>query len=215
VAEVACAEILPGPVICERISLLNRHLVLPCLLIVSALALVACGSSNNDESQIEEAVETSATSKDPADCKKLSTQHFMEQTTRSEGAEAVKECEANASNGAGAKSVEVSEVEVDGSKATADAALTGGSFDGQTLKIALVKEDDQWKLDELAGFAKFNEAKVIGILEGQFNEPSSEVSKSQANCIVKSFEEAPQAELEEALLSGSSEGFEEIAGSCL
>jgi len=195
--------------------LLKRRLVLPCLLIVSALAFAACGSGNGDESQIEEAVEISATSKDPADCKKLSTQHFMEQTTRSEGAEAVKECEKNASSGAGAKAVEVSEVEVDGSKATADAALTGGSFDGQTLKIALVKEDDQWKLDELAGFAKFNEAKVIGILESQFDEPSSGVSKSQASCIVEAFEEAPQAEFEEALLSGATQGFEEIAEGCL
>jgi hypothetical protein len=193
----------------------KRRLVFSCLLLVSVFALVACGSGNGDESKIEEAIETSATSKDPADCKKLSTQHFMEQTTRSEGAEAVKECEKNASNGEGAKSVEVSEVEVDGSKATADAALTGGSFDGQTLEVALVKENDQWKLDELAGFVKFDEAKVVGILESQFDEPSSGVSKSQASCIVEAFEEAPQAEFEEALLSGASKGFEEIAEGCL
>jgi hypothetical protein len=195
--------------------LLKRYLVLSCLLIVSALAIAACGSGSSDESEIEEAVEVSATSKDPADCKKLSTQHFMEQTTRSEGSEAVKACEQNASNGAGAKSVGVSEVEVDGSKATADVALTGGSFDGQTLEIALVKEGDQWKLDELAGFAKFDEKKVIEILEDQFDEPSSGVSKSQASCIVESFEEAPAAELEGALLSGATQGFEEIADGCL
>jgi hypothetical protein len=201
--------------VAERISLLKRRLVLPCLLIVSALALAACGSGSGDEGQIEEAVETSATSKDPADCKKLSTQKFMEQTTRSEGAEAVKECEKNASNGEGAEAAEVSDVEVDGSKATADVALTGGSFDGQGLEIALAKQGDQWKLDELAGFAEFDKAKVIGILKSQFDEPSSEVSKAQASCIVESFEEAPQAELEDALLSGSTKGFEEIAGDCL
>jgi hypothetical protein len=195
--------------------LLKRRLVPPCLLPISVFALAACGSGSSDESQIEEAVETSATSKDPADCKKLNTQQFMEQRSRSEGSEAVKECEKNASNGEGAEAVEVSEVEVDGSKATADTALTGGSFDGQSLKIALIKEGDQWKLDELAGFAKFDEAKVIGILESQFDEPSSEVSKKQASCIIESFEEAPQAKLEDALLSGSTEGFEEIAGSCL
>lgn len=195
--------------------MLKRYLVLSCLLIVSALAIAACGSGSSDESEIEEAVEVSATSKDPADCKKLSTQHFMEQTARSEGSEAVKVCEQNASNGAGAKSVGVSEVEVDGSKATADVALTGGSFDGQTLEIALVKEGDQWKLDELAGFAKFDEKKVVEILEDQFDEPSSGVSKSQASCIVESFEEAPAAELEGALLSGATQGFEEIAEGCL
>lgn len=55
---------------------------------------------------------------------------------------------------------------------------------------------------------------MIETLEKGFDEPSSEVSKSLSSCIVKSFEEAPQAEFEEALLSPSSEGFEEIAGDC-
>jgi hypothetical protein len=145
--------------------LLKRRLVFPLLLIVSALALVACGSGSSDESQIEEAVETSATSTDPADCTKLATQRFVEQTTQSEGAEAVKKCEKEASNDEGAKSATVSNVEVDGSKASADVALTGGGFDGQEVEVALVKQGDQWKLDELTGFAKFNEAKVIETLE--------------------------------------------------
>ena len=194
--------------------MLKRSLVFTCLLIVSALALAACGSSNSDESQIEEAVETSATSTDPADCKKLTTQQFMEQTTQSEGSEAVETCEEEASKDEGADSATVSNVEVDGSSASADVALSGGGFDGQEVEVALVKQGDQWKLDEVAGFVKFDEAKVIEALEKGFAKPSSEVSKSLASCIIESFEEAPQAEFEEALLSASTEGFEEIAGSC-
>jgi hypothetical protein len=194
--------------------LLKRCLVLACLLVVSAFALAACGSGNSDESQIEEAIETSATTTDPADCKKLATQQFMEQTTQSEGSEAVKTCEKEASNDEGAEDATVSNVEVEGSKASADVALTGGGFDGQEVEVALVKEGDQWKLDEIAGFVKFDEAKVIETLEKGFAKPSSEVSKSLAACIVESFEEAPQAEFEEALISGSTENFEEIAGGC-
>lgn len=194
--------------------MLKRGLFLACLLIVSALALAACGSSNGDESQIEEAVETSATSTDPADCKKLATQQFMEQVAQTEGAEAVKTCEKEATEESGAKSASVSNVEVDGSKATAEVALTGGGLDGQAVEVALVKQGDQWKLNEITGFTKFDQAKVIETLEKGFAEPSSEVSKSLSSCIVKSFEEAPQAEFEEALLSTSSEGFEEIAGDC-
>lgn len=194
--------------------MLKRCLVLPCLLIASVLFLAACGSSDNEEGQIEEAIKTSATSTDPASCKEASTQKFMEQTTRSKGSEAVKTCEKEASDGSGAKAVTVSNVEVDGSKATADGALTGGSLDGQEVEIALVKDGDQWKLDELTGFAKFDEAKVIASFESNFAEPSSGVSKGQASCIVKSFEEAPQAEFEKALISGTTEGFEEIAGGC-
>ncbi|HEY2335248.1 MAG TPA: hypothetical protein VGH58_09605 [Solirubrobacterales bacterium] len=195
--------------------MLKRRLVLACLLVASALALAACGSSGSgDESQIEEAIETSATSSNPADCKKLLTQRFMEQTTKSEGSEAVKACEKEATEDKGVKAATVSKVEVEGSKATADAALAGGGLDGQEVEIALVKQGDQWKLDELAGFVKFDKAKVIEAFESEFAKPSSEVSKSLAACIVNAFEEAPQAKFEEALLNGSTEGFEELAGSC-
>lgn len=194
--------------------MLKRYLVLLCLLIASALALAACGSSDNDESQIEDVVVTSATSTDPADCKELATQQFIEQTTQSEGSEAIETCEEEATNDEGADKATVSNVEVDGSNASADVALSGGGFDGQKVEVTLVKEDDQWKLDEIAGFAKFDEAKVIETLEKGFAEPSSEVSKGLASCIVESFEEAPQAEFEDALISGSTKGFEEIAGDC-
>ncbi len=191
-----------------------RRLFLFCLVIVSAFALAACGSSgNSEESEIEAAVEASATSSKPADCKKFNTQKFMEQVSRSEGAEAVKTCEKEASEGSGAKSATVSNVEVDGSKATADVALTGGSLGGQEVEVALVQEGDQWKLNELTGFAKFDQATVVKTFEEEFAK-SKEVSKSLASCIVEDFEKAPQAKLETALLSGGTEGFEELAGSC-
>lgn len=193
--------------------MLKRRLVLFCLLIVSVFALAACGGGNSDESEIETAVETSATSTKPADCKKFNTQKFMEQTSRSEGAEAVKTCEKEASEGSGAKSAAVSNVEVDGSKATADVALTGGSLGGQEVEVALVQEGDQWKLDQLTGFAKFDQETVVKTFEEEFAK-SKEVSKSLASCIVDDFEKAPQAKLEEALISGTTEGFEELAGSC-
>jgi hypothetical protein len=194
--------------------LLKRSLVLICLLIVPALVLAACGSGGGEEGTIEEVIETSATSTDPADCKELSTQQFMEQIAQAEGAEAVKTCEKEASEETGAKSASVSNIEVDGSEATAEVALTGGGLDGQSVEVALVKQGDQWKLNEITGFTKFDQAKVVETLEKGFDEPSSEISKSVASCIVKSFEEAPRAEFEEALLSTSSEGFEEIAGDC-
>ena len=192
-----------------------RRLFLFCLVIVSAFALAACGSSSsgNDESEIEAAIETSATSSKPADCKKVNTQNFVEQTTRLKGSEAVKRCEEEASEGSGAKSATVSNVEVDGSKATADVALTGGSLGGQEVETALVKDGDQWKLDELTGFAKFDQATVVKTFEEEFSK-SKEASQSLTSCIVDDFSKAPQAKLEAALLSGGTEGFEELAGSC-
>jgi predicted small lipoprotein YifL len=192
-----------------------RRLFLFCLVIVSAFALAACGSGGDsgDESEIEAAIEASATSSKPADCKQFNTQKFMEQIARSKGSEAVETCEKEASEENGAKSAAVSNVEVDGSKATADVALTGGSLGGQEVEVALVKEGDQWKLDELTGFAEFDQATVVKTFEEEFAQ-SKEVSKALASCIADAFEKAPQAKLEDALLSGGTEGFEELAGSC-
>jgi len=195
--------------------LLKRLLVLACLSIASLLALAACGSGASDESQIEEAIETSATSSDPADCKKLQTQKFMEQTTKSSGAEAVESCEEQASNEEGVEKATVSEVEVEGSAATATATLAGGGLGGQEVEIALVKDGDQWKLEEITRFTKFEPSKVIATFEEEFAKPSAEISKKRATCIIEAFEAAPEAELEEALLSSSTEGFQKIAGDCL
>ena len=47
-------------------------------------------------------------------------------------------------------------IDVDGDTATAKAAFTGSIFDGQSLDLALVKEGDQWKLDEFKGFSNFD-----------------------------------------------------------
>jgi outer membrane lipoprotein-sorting protein len=75
---------------------LRKHLLLPCLIIVSALALAACGSSGDETSKVEEAIETAATTTDPADCSKVQTQNFMEQTSQESGKAALKNCEEEA-----------------------------------------------------------------------------------------------------------------------
>jgi len=195
--------------------LYKRYLVLPVLLVVSALAFAACGSSgSSDEDQITEAIQTSATSTDPTVCAEFQTQAFMEQSSDKEGKEAVEQCEEDATKGdENAESVAVSEVEVEGSSSTADAAFTGGSFDGQTLSVALVKEGDQWQLDEITGFVKLDNVKLAETLEEKLEE-TKEIPAETASCIVETFEESSQSEVEELLLSGSSEPFVELAEEC-
>jgi hypothetical protein len=193
----------------------KHHLLLPCLSIVSALALVACGGGgSNAESEIEGAIETSATTGDPANCTKLETANFVEQSTGESGKAAIGTCEEEAKKDpeSNAESVAVTEVEVDGSKATANAALSGGSLDEQTVSIALV-EDDGWKLDELTGFVEFDQGALAQSFEAQL-EKSGELDSEQASCIVEGIEEAPREELEEIILSGDSTSIEELAESC-
>jgi hypothetical protein len=192
----------------------KRLLLLPCILILSALSFAACGSSSGDEGEIEEVIETSATTTNPADCKKLNTQEFMEQTTQESGNAAVKECEEEAKKEEGAKSVSVSAVEVDGSDATAEAALSGGNLDGQTLEVALVKDGDQWKLNEVVEFTKFDQGKLVEGLEASLSEASSEVDPKFASCVIEAFKQGSQSEVEELLFGNSPKALEEVLEAC-
>ncbi len=186
------------------------------LAIASAFALSACGSSgNSDESNIEEAIETSATSTSPSVCTEFSTQNFVEQTSSESGSGAVKKCEEEQKEGNGkAESVEVSNIAVNGEKATAEAALTGGTFNGQTLEVELVEEEGKWKLNELTGFASFNAAKFAASFRQVLEAESEKIPATVTSCIVENVEEASQEEVEELVLNGSSNGFVKIAEGC-
>lgn len=194
----------------------KRLLLLPCIVLVSALALAACGGGNgsSDESQIEEAIEKSAASTDPVNCTKLQTQKFTEQTTQESGKAAVRSCEEEAEKEEGAESASVANVEVDGSTATAEATLNGGSFNGQTVEVELVKDGGQWKLNEAVKFTKFDQAKLVEAFERELSKASNELSPQLVTCFVKAFEEGSQAEIEEMLLSGSTRALEEVVEGC-
>lgn len=192
-----------------------HHLLLPCLLLLSALALAACGGGDSgDEEAIEAAIVRSATTADPANCTEVETQAFVEQSSDESGAAAVKDCEKEAKDASNnAKTVKVTKIEVDGPEATADAAIVGGGFDSQVISISLVEEDGTWKLDELTGFAKLDTARLAEIF-GEKLEETGELTEAQTSCIVEGIEAASRAEAEELVLSGSSTPLVELAEGC-
>ncbi len=192
----------------------KRLLLLPCILILSALALAACGSGSGEEGEVEETIEISATSTDPADCKKLETQQFMEQISQESGAAAVEACERDAKEEKGAKSVSVAEVEVDGSSATAEAALTGGSLDGQTVEVGLVKTGDRWQMNEVVKFTEFDQGKLVEGLEERLSKQSSGVDPKFAACAIEAFKEGSQAEVEGLFFGSASGALEELFQAC-
>jgi copper chaperone CopZ len=193
----------------------KRILVLLALLAVAALTLTACGGGSSDEDKIAETIENAATTSDPSNCTELETLSFVEQNSQEQGKAAIKTCEEEAEAGEEqAEGANVSNVSVDGEKATAEVEFEGGSLGSQALEVNLVEEDGNWKLDKIAGFANYDGKALGEAFEKQFEEEPGELTPEQAKCISDKVAEASQAEAEELFLSGNPEKIIELAQGC-
>ncbi|HZO06145.1 MAG TPA: hypothetical protein VFB52_07135 [Solirubrobacterales bacterium] len=191
-----------------------KYLLTVSAVALAALSLAACGGSDSDsdEDQITTAIETSVTTTDPADCTVYSTQAFLEQSEGEKGEAAVTSCEEDVEDTSDdPDSVEVSAVEVDGDAATAEVAFSGGGFDGQAVAVSLVKEDGDWKLDSIDGFAEFDRDAFVGSLEEGF--ATTELTDEQTSCVNEAFDAATDEELEAVILEGE-EALIEIVADC-
>lgn len=193
--------------------MIKRLLVPLALLALAAVALAACGGSSA-ESKITEVIEGAATSDDPSNCTELQTLHFTEQNTSVSGKAAIKTCEESAKEEEQAEEAKVSNVSVNGDKATAEVEFIGGSLGSQTLSVALVEEGGNWKLDQIEGFAHYDGKALEESFLKRFEEDSEGLTKKQYTCIVKGIGKASTAEAETMFLSGSSIKIEELAESC-
>jgi hypothetical protein len=178
-------------------------LILPLVLLASALALAACGgggsssSGGGEEGAIEEAIETSATSEDPGKCTEVQTQEYNEQDKGAAGKKATELCEESAEEGEEApESVNVSGINVEGETASAEVAVEGSGLGGQTVEVELVKEEGDWKLNQFTGFAHFDSAALASSLEAEL-EKEEAAEPEQIKCLGEGFSEMSQAEAEE------------------
>ena len=118
--------------------------------VVVVLVLVLAGGGDDgggEQADVEDVIERVATSKDPADCKEIYTQNYLQKATGASGTEAVDLCE-QAVGQDKTEGVEISDVEITGDKATAKAVPEGGNLDGKELELTLVKQGGDWKLDD-------------------------------------------------------------------
>jgi hypothetical protein len=184
-------------------------------MVAMPLVLAACGDSNDnsaDEDQITAVITRAATSGDPAVCTQDQTLKFTEQTSGgAKGQAAVKSCEQDAKDTA-AEKIDVTDVKVDGDTATATAKATGSIFDQQTIEIALVKDGDQWKLDEFKGFEDFNKDAFIAASAKQFQ--AEGVSQQAINCVTQQFQKASDADIEAAFIGSDPQAQDRLFRPC-
>jgi len=193
----------------------KRALVTLALLVLAAATLTACGGGESDEGKIVGVIETAETTTDPGNCTELQTQRFNDQVTQQSGKAGTKACQAEAREGqAQAKSVKVSNVSVDDEKATAEVQFKGGPLDSQTLDVALVQADGDWKLDHVEGFADYDGKALGKAFEARFEEAPEGLSPKQASCISRKIAASSEAEAEELFFGGSSQPIVKLAESC-
>jgi predicted small secreted protein len=192
----------------------KTHLVLPLLLLAAALALAACGGSSGggEEAKVEEAIEESATSTDPSKCTEFQTAAFNENESGQKGAEATKTCEEEAKEN-DTESVKVSNVSVDGEKATAEVEVEGSGLNGQGVELELIEEDGNWKLDKFLGFTHFDAAALGEALEEEFAKEEG-VEPKLAKCVSEGVAELSQSDAESMVFEKDLKPVEEIAESC-
>jgi copper chaperone CopZ len=194
----------------------KRILVPVALLVLAALTIAACGGSGSSaEDKITETIEKAATTSDPSNCTELETQRFVEQNSQKKGKAAVKACEKEAEEGKEqAEGANVSNVSVNGEKATAEVEFEGGTLGSQALEVALVEGEGDWKLDYVEGFAAYDGKALAEAFEKQFEENPEELTEKQAGCIVEKIAGASQARAEELFFSGSAKPIIELAEGC-
>jgi hypothetical protein len=189
----------------------SRRALLALALAATALTLGACGDDgDSDEDEISEAIETSAATNDTSACTELQTQNFVEQTSGATGEAAVKQCQEGQDEPV-ADSVDITETEIDGDSATAVVAFNGGFLDGQSLDIGLVQEDDQWKLDELKGFAEFDRAVFVDTLVQGIRE---EAGPQAVACVRRALEGVSDEDLQATFLENDDSLFEQTLAPC-
>jgi hypothetical protein len=192
-------------------------LILPALAV--SLTLAACGGGDggggDDADQITDVITTSVMSNNPADCTRLATQRFLEQSQYETGQEAVQSCEEDAADTSDdPDSVEVENVQVDGDNATATVVFQGGPIGNATVDVALVKDGDQWKLDRITDLVSIDLESFRQSFAEEI-ESSQEIPGPIANCIKDAVAGLTEDQVRQAIVTGNQQALLALFGNCI
>jgi hypothetical protein len=173
--------------------------------LLAAVVLAGCGGSGlaGPQSEIEATIHGLA-GKDPSKCVKAMTPKFLEQGLGKRGKVALRKCrEERADRPYPIRSVAVSRVEVHGDTATADAAFSGGGFDGQTVVLSLLRKGGRWRVDRALRVAALDRPRLIAALVRTLRTDPEKHDPGQIACIAQAMIAAPRGELEGVFLHTS------------
>lgn len=100
---------------------------------------------------------------------------------------------------------------MDGSTATAETTLTGGTFDGQRLALALVEDGESWKLDEFVRFANFDRERMIASFS---EEIAANAPAELAQCVRRRLQALSDQQIQSYLINPDPAGIKLVFGPC-
>ena len=189
------------------------------VLLGSTLMLCACGGGGGaagDEEEIRAVIEASATSTDPADCRRYSTLNMLEQAAKVQGEAAVRLCEeSKLEDWPLPTAVNVTRIQVEGDSASAQVAYVGGLFSEQVPVVALVEEDGRWKEVDVVEFAEFDpDAFVLEFGRELLRGAGSRAEADVLGCMIRALDGSTQEQLEALVIDPSPQPLLDLALSC-
>lgn len=174
--------------------------------VVVPLLLAGCQAPEpSPQEQVTELVTRLATTAHPGACSADYTADGLEAML---GTSDVARCEASVKRGEPASSVEVSQVEVDGDRASARVAFDGGDSAGTAITVDLVRDEDRWRVDGQRDLEVVDRAAYDVAFRAAVGEAAGEVlPAANVPCVQDRFAERTDDEIERMNAEGTVRSF--------
>jgi hypothetical protein len=177
-------------------------------LAVLVAAAAGCGGDSGGgtgEDEVTGVLQTFFTTSDPAQCDELTNNAFKQLSPNVLAADdPASECRKSLDPTGQAKSIQVSDLSIDGSKATATVVPEGGTFEGATVRINLV-DDGGWKIDGIADVQLTSRDEFLREVDARAKKSfgNDAFTADESDCIARYIRrEVSTEEIERGIVSG-------------
>lgn len=177
----------------------------------------ACPDADYDQpadAQIEHAIDALYRGDEPSVCVEFATQSFLEASSGERGTGALVACVDQLERGLRPESLEVSEIHVHGSEASAKLSTKFEERADEALILGLVTEGGHWKVDQVLRLIAFDRLGFArGVLEG-FTKRGIRVNQAVSACVLEKARRIPLRQLEDMIFPLDRELTIKLLGPC-